>query len=569
MLHTSTLATFAALALSCSGDASSSAEAVASTNAGSEPPTLVSDGETEPIFDAAAAEEARVRELESKGVFEEDLQRGQTFEDVHETGTVQVRETSLGKIGEGYFPKHTVVSEDGTSVAWVRLDNDNSGVFRNGERIGESFKLFGTTGVVLSRDGQRVAYTTSSGSLVKIRLDGDELPGDYLGVSQNGLVFSPDGARFGFVAATDEGQFATIDGQRGPVFDGISSHGIVFSPDSTRVAHAGTKDEAWHVVLDGELNGPWQAVGNQGVVFSADSLHVAFAARRDNTWFVVHDGKEFGPYTSVSALTFAPVGGRFAFNAEIEKKRAVLVVDGEVSEEHEQLQSDPTFTADGTKLAYSVSDGETMRVVFEGASGPEFDRMSRKGRRRILVSDDGQHVAYVGKRDKARLVVVDGETVGEHGSLFQRTLQFFPGSTDLLYVTSRNQNTFVQARGEEYGPYPRIVQESEFISPDGSSFAFAVRDGRRQRYLRNGEPGDDYAYLYPKLHTFTDDGHLVYVGRRGKDSFPIVHRQGRGPVFTEVPKSSTFSRSADGNPQFIALRGDEFFLVEVLPGQDG
>ena len=549
--------------LSCSNEAEPATKnnsLVAAETPNSAPPTVESteDGPFDLYSLESEAENANAE------VFQEDLDRGQSFEDVHETGTINVRETSLGKVGDGYFQKNTVVSEDGRSVAWVRLDNENSGVFLNGERVGESFKLFGTTGIVVSPDGKRAAYTVSGGSVVGIRVDDQEFNGDYIGVSRGGLVFSPDSQRFGFVAANGDGQFVTIDGVKGPVFDGISARGITFSPDSKRVAHAGLKGEEWFVVIDGEKNGPWEKIGEQGVLFSPDGTQVAFAARRDMKWHVVHDGKDMGPYSAVSQMTFSPVGGRFAFNAELEKGSWVVMLDGEQSEVHEGLSSRPTFSADGEHFAYSQANGQEMQVVVDGKRGPSFDRMSRKGKRLILLNDDASHVAYVGKRGKEKQIIVDGEVVGSHGTLFQRTIQFFPNSTDVLYVASRSQNSFLHARGQEYGPYPKIIQDTEVINEDGSSFAFGVRDGRQQFVVANGEEGDRYAYLHTNLYGYTPEGKLFYVGRRGKDIYPVLHRVGRGRAYDEIPRSSKLVFNDAGNPEFVAMRGGEFFLVEVL-----
>jgi hypothetical protein len=368
---------------------------------------------------------------------------GQTFEDVLETHTVTVRETSLGKISEGYLEKSAVVSADGQSVCWASLLGDDSGVYRNGERVGGPFKLLGATGLVISPDGEHVAYTVSGGTGVVIRMDDQEFSKGFTGVSSTGLSFSPDSKRFGFVAARDASHIATIDGVEGPPYDGIRAEGILFSANGRHSAYIATKGEDWFVVVDGVQSSPWKAIGEQGVLFSADGEHVAYSARRAKTpqpaegepadeWLVVQDGKAGPPYKSVSQLVFAPVGSRFAYNAEIAKDQWVVVADGEASEPAEDVHSPPSFSPDGKRLAYSVARGQELFVVVDGVEGPAYDRMSKKGKRTLLFDESGQNYAYVGKKGDERIVVVNDKEVARHASLFQRTMRFLPGSTDLL-----------------------------------------------------------------------------------------------------------------------------------------
>ncbi len=523
---------------------------------------------------AAQHEEGEDGEQEGFGPDEGDAEdeKGQTFETVLEKNEVAVREVSLGKVGDGYFEKSARVSADGRHVCWANLLGEESGVFLDGRRVGAPFQGLGATGLVISPDGSRVAYSVNRGTQVAVRVDDKELAGEYDGVSKAGLVFSPDSKRFAFVAGRGGKQIASIDGQEGPAWDGVRGEGVRFSQDGRRVAYIATQGEDWFVVIDGMQSGPWKAVGDQGVQFSADGEHVAFGAQRPaegggGEWVVVVDGKEGPAYASVGQLVFAPVGARFAYNAEIAKSRWVVVADGKPSAEAQALSSRPTFSPDGKHLAYSLARDDKLFVVVDGVEGPGYDRMSKKGKRAITFSEDGSSHAYVGKRGDERVIVVDGQEVSTTASLFQRTLRFLPGSKDLAYLANHGkQSTMLVCRGQESKAYQRIVQDSDVIGPRGERTAFAVRDGRQVFFVVDGVEGDRYAYIYPDLFGFVPGGDdFVYVGRRGPDSFPVLHGWGKGPAYEEIPSGSRLLLDEDGTARFVARRKGEFVLVEIPP----
>jgi Tol biopolymer transport system component len=351
----------------------------------------------------------------------------------------------------------------------------------------------------------------------------------------------------------------------------------VFSPDGRRAAYVAAKGEEWFVVIDGVQSGPWKAIHDQGVLFSANGEHVAFAGSRakvptaaegeqPDEWRVVLDGQESPPYKSAGQLAFAPVGGRFAYNAELDKNQWVVVIDGKPTDVVEDLSSRPTFSADGKRLAYSVARGQELFVVVDGVEGPAYERMSKKGKRSIVFSEDAQDYAYVGKQGEDRVVVVNGEEVARHKSLFQRTMRFLPGSTDMIYVVNNPQTSYLVFRGQQSQPYTRLIEDTDLVSPDGKRAAFAVRDGRQQFFVVDGVEGDRYAYLYPGLFGFTPDSRdFVYLGRRGKENRPVVHGWGRGPAYDEIPSGSKLMFTDEGTARFIGRRNNEYFLVEVLP----
>lgn len=142
-----------------------------------------------------------------------------------------------------------------------------------------------------------------------------------------------------------------------------------------------------------------------------------------NLWIVSADGTGRRQITNNDAVERCPVvspDGKFiVYVANVDGRQNIWRVDIDGRDPVRLTDGDgeqyPTITPDGRFVFYnSLSDGSVMKIPIEGGkSTPLFEGRAM----RVSVSPNGEHVAYIGLREKARTLsirrVADGSILHE------------------------------------------------------------------------------------------------------------------------------------------------------------
>jgi hypothetical protein len=131
-----------------------------------------------------------------------------------------------------------------------------------------------------------------------------------------------------------------------------------------------------------------------GVVVNAEATAVAWIEGGRSVVFKGIKGAEF---EAVRSLTINREGTAVAYAAK--DRGSWSVVSGSWKSEGYDEVGAPVL--EGTGLAFAARKGAAWVVVFDGAAGPEFDRVDY-----LTVSADGDHAAYAGRRGKKSSLVI-------------------------------------------------------------------------------------------------------------------------------------------------------------------
>jgi hypothetical protein len=293
-------------------------------------------------------------------------------------------------------------------------------------------------------------------------------------------VVSENGSAVAFIAWADGAMRLVWNGKETEL-SGTVARSLALSPDGRSLAYVGGTSEQVSVIRDGAaIAGPYSRIGK--IAFSPDGRSLVFDASDGETRFIVRDGvRQPGDYDTVWDWTFLPDGGILA--AVEQNERSFLIWDG----------------------------------VRRGA---EHDTFSMNDISRLRLSADGQHVAYVHRKEPHYLAMRDGEQVGEeyHGV---GQLAWADKANVLAFTAVMNERMFIVRDGirrsdehDEIGPMA--------LSPDGQRVAYWARR-REGSWNLYGDTGLlTTGYDSPaEIRTSQDGARLVTAAVRGRTTYRI------------------------------------------------
>jgi len=326
-----------------------------------------------------------------------------------------------------------VVSQDGGRAGFLASRGEEWFAVHDRGKLGP---YRGCAELSFSPDGSRTAFLATRGDGWFLVVDGEELSGY---VFKN-LTFSHDGKRMASIVKRGDKRLALIDGVEGKEYDAIEEPGVQFSADGKRTAYLATLGGDKFVVADGVESPPFKRLGKTGLAFIPNSSRTVYSVRRGEKELLVVDGVEGPLVKTFRSLSFSPDGSRYAYAAEKEEGYWTVVIDGAEYGPRGKLASGkedvfqllgkrtPTFSPDGTRVAYTgVRNGQYV-VVVDGVEGREFDLVMRGT---VEFTPDSQHIVYVAARGKEKrqlswYLVVDGLELenGWTGFLQESEFQF-------------------------------------------------------------------------------------------------------------------------------------------------
>jgi Tol biopolymer transport system component len=150
----------------------------------------------------------------------------------------------------------------------------------------------------------------------------------------------------------------------------------------------------------------------------------------------------------------------------------------------------------------------------------------------LLVSPDGNHIAFVTRQGSTKSVVVDGragkaypeipeQPLTERGRA--RQIKFSPDSKRTAYVAQNASGCFVVVDGVEGSPFESIEVGAPVFSPDSKRIAYIARREGKEVVVVDGAAGPPCDYVEALPIKFSPDSkHMAYAARRANSSIAVM-----------------------------------------------
>ncbi len=159
-------------------------------------------------------------------------------------------------------------------------------------------------------------------------------------------------------------------------------------------------------------------------------------------------------------------------------------------------------------------------------------------RKSLIVSPDCRRLAYVARKGKTQVAVVDRKEQRGYDKIENGSLTFSPDGHRLAYVARESQKQLVIVDGKEQKHHDKIEKGSLTFSPDGQHLAYAARESKKQLVIMDGKEQTQYERIAGGSLTFSPDGqHLAYVAQDSNKLFVIVDGQ-EEPQYEEEQEGS-------------------------------
>lgn len=424
----------------------------------------------------------------------------------------------------------------------------------------------------ISPDGRRFACLIPEG----IQIDGQAYRYKR-DIKPETFRFSPDSTHTVFVAKTgDQGETLVYDGiaeNRG--WNSISHHGAVFSPDSQHVAYFGWRyaqsGTEYVLMIDGQEREVVRQSPAWAISFTSDNRRVLWGESLENRYEIREtsmDGSQpriehkYGPAV-LTMNFFYGGGGQLGLIAKEADKKFFVAYDGKDDGQRFEKISQVLLSDDGQHLAYLAEPASFRRVIVKNGQaskvygGLDADYVKES----LVLSADGRRWAYAIKKRNAHFAVIDGKESKAYRSV--SGLTFSKDSQHVAYRAQSGNKLLMVVDGREGAGYDELGI-AEF-SPDGNSVAYAAGQGQLKFVVLNGQ--NQLPYTEVTAPHFAPHGNrLIYQGALGADTEWLINDGGREGKPYDVLMSDMYfgpdrqrlaAVAYDGRGQMVVVDGVE------------
>ncbi len=243
-----------------------------------------------------------------------------------------------------------------------------------------------------------------------------------------------------------------------------------------------------------------------------------------------------------------------AFNGSLTNGNQVVVIDGKKSKEYTSIAS-LTQNEISNKLVFVGHRLATYFVVNDLVEDRPYDMIFGDP----VISPDGQHVAYIGRKSIGRVLVVDGKekyiTGGPASSYVVHKPKFSPDSQNVAFVVEKTPGELIATYDIKLGKahegklYDRVTDPVYGIT---GSYAYKAEVGKQDFAVVNDVEGtrfDVYEHVAWEPVFSPDGKHIAYsvvLDWKGRKAESIVLDNFLLPILEEGFLSSTPQFSDDG-----------------------
>ncbi|MEZ5498261.1 MAG: hypothetical protein R3E77_02405 [Steroidobacteraceae bacterium] len=339
----------------------------------------------------------------------------------------------------------------------------------------------------------------------------------------------------------------------GAVQETQSYIGSVLSENGKGFAYSVRSDSGQLVVVNGVAGKEYDAVAS--LTLSNDGKRSAYSAQHDGKLVAVVDGKEGPSVEALSAFNFSPQGRHVAYVARIGGAMRMVLDQVPEAAAYDAFQKDGMhFSRDDSHYYYLAQKGSEWIPVVDGKP---LDRYASA--RAMIMSPDGQHVAFYAMADRTWKLIRDSAEEGAY-------VLIGPGP-----VYSPDSQRWVAALGSNPSKLQALVDgkpgmeydgvASAAFSPDSRHVAYKAQKGSKEVVVLDGKESAEYQHISSMPLLFSPAGkHLVYIAS-SDDKWRVVidnkdcrsyENLGTAPVFL-----------ANGSVAYIVHTTDSVFLVTV------
>ena len=440
------------------------------------------------------------------------------------------------------------VSPHGVHVATLSHEGSRIVIIYDGTpgpKFDQVFLQDGAHGVVFSSDGNHWAYCGAQGQDWVVMRDGQEFVRGH--GAANGMVnlnychdmhFTSNSKHLYFLSVVDASNVSAptrfvFDGKGSPPGADTDLRNYAFSKDGDRFAYIwndpNVRTGHWQMIVDGQPS----SLPGSAPQWSADSKHLftkknaAAGPRGGSVVDVFLDGKPYMRADNVT-LYIPPVGDMVVAQVSraSQPQTQFLVVGGKPvpgSELPGNRINQITFSPDGKHYGAVFSNANNQQSAFlEGRKGQDYTRLDGNNltgnNSPLIFTADSAHTAYLAYSGQAngQFLVFDGQ---EMGPLLSTTWGVLSPVGSHLMTAGYGQVT-LDGKMLKLANDPRSTTASNLsFSPDGSHFAFIVRERGGLILYVDGAPQNAYSAILQGLqtnqstrsYTWSPDGkHVAY-----------------------------------------------------------
>jgi WD40 repeat protein len=470
------------------------------------------------------------------------------------------KERSLGIISPGFIKESLTISHNCRRVAYITFKmNGKATVTLDGI---ESEEYEDIDCLTFSNDSKRFAYAGYMENRWYVIVDGIK-HGGYEQLGSNTLKFSPNGKRLCYMVwePSKNQQYVVVDGIKQIKYVGILKSYPIFSFNSEMIAYGAGEGSKDVLVINGEEDEVFDSIA--GLVLSPDGQHYAYAGKQGKKWYLIFDGKKSkSGYDGMikECTVFSPDSKRLIYAASNDGSH-FAVVDGKDEKVYDVIDNGSIiFSPDSLRYAYRAIKGDKQCYVIDGKQEKLYDGV---GGGTFVFSSDSKHFVYLASEKKKEFIVLDGRECKKYEAV---TGAFFnPHNHKPIYSSKEDGGWFV-VDGEKTGKKYEIT-DIPVISDDGSHTAYRAKISGNQIVICDGKEGRRYDEIHQSSLGFTANNNLIYLVRDNSQAFVVVDTV-EGSKYDFILQYGEFSFSSASEFNFVALRGNEFLLVDVTLKQE-